>query len=53
MRGKIIAVSEVFLTQEQAIDYATCQVCFGCVEIRVFDSNIERVIPFDDTHRRL
>jgi hypothetical protein len=45
----------VFLTQEQAIDYATCRACFRSGEIRVLDSNgaVEGIIPFDETGRRL
>jgi hypothetical protein len=31
-------VQPVFLSQEQAIDYATCRACFRSGEIRVLDS---------------
>jgi hypothetical protein len=48
-------VQPVFLKKEQAIDYAQNRACFRSGEIRILDSNgeIERVIPFDDTDRRL
>jgi hypothetical protein len=48
-------VQPVFLTQEQAIDYATCRACFRSGEIRILDSNgtVERIIPFNETDRRL
>jgi hypothetical protein len=48
-------VQPVFLSQEQAIDYATCRACFRSGEIRILDSNgvIARVIPFSETDRRL
>ena len=41
-------VQPVFLSQEQAIDYATGRACFRCGEIRVLDSNgaVERTLPF-------
>jgi hypothetical protein len=44
----------VFLSQQQAIDYATCRAC-RCGEIRILKSNgaVERVIPFDETDRKL
>ena len=44
----------VFPTKDQAIDYAQ-RACFRSGEVRIFDSrgNIERVIPFDDTNRKL
>jgi hypothetical protein len=40
-------VQPVFLTQEQAIDYATCRACFRSGEIRIVDSRgaVERIIP--------
>jgi hypothetical protein len=48
-------VEPVFLNQEQAIDYAKGRACFRSGEIRVLDSsgNVERVISFDDTNRKL
>jgi hypothetical protein len=48
-------VEPVFLDQEQAIDYAKGRACFRSGEIRILDSigNVERVIPYDDTNRRL
>jgi hypothetical protein len=48
-------VEPVFLKQEQAIDYATCRACFRSGEIRILKSDgaVERIIPFDETERRL
>jgi hypothetical protein len=48
-------VQPVFLSKEQAIDYATCRACFRLGEIRILKSNgtVERIIPFDETERRL
>jgi hypothetical protein len=48
-------VQPVFLSQRQAIDYATCRACFRSGEIRILDSNgtVERIIPFDETDRKL
>ena len=48
-------VQPLFLNKEQATDYATCRACFRAGEIRILDSNgaVERVIPFDETNRRL
>jgi hypothetical protein len=48
-------VQPVFLNQEDAISYATGRACFRSGEIRILDSggNVERVIPFDDTNRKL
>jgi hypothetical protein len=48
-------VEPVFLDQEQAIDYAKGRACFRSGEIRILDSigNVKRVIPYDDTNRRL
>jgi len=45
----------VFLSKEQAIDYATCRVWFRSGEIRVLNSKgaVERIIPFDETERKL
>jgi hypothetical protein len=41
-----VGVQPVFLSQEQAIDYATGRACFRSGEIRVLDSsgNVERII---------
>jgi hypothetical protein len=48
-------VQPVFPEKDQAIDYAQGRACFRAGEIRVLDSsgNVERVIPFDDTKRKL
>ena len=48
-------VERVFLDKDDAIDYARDRACFRAGEIRVLDSdgNVERVIPFDETNRRL
>jgi hypothetical protein len=48
-------VQPVFLSQQQAIDYATCRACFRSGEIRILGSNgtVERIIPFNETDRRL
>jgi hypothetical protein len=48
-------VQPVFLSQEQAIDYATCRACFRSGEIRILNSNstVERIIPFNETDRTL
>jgi len=48
-------VEPVFLDQQQAIDYATCRACFRSGAIRILKSNggVERIIPFDETERRL
>jgi hypothetical protein len=48
-------VEPVFLNQKQAIDYATCRACFRSGEIRILDStsNVQRIISFNDTDRRL
>jgi hypothetical protein len=47
-------VEPVFPTKDGAIDYAP-SACFRSGEVRIFDShgNVERVIPFDDTNRKL
>jgi len=47
--------SAVFLTKEQAITYAQGRACFRFGKIRILDTDgsVERVIPFDDTDRRL
>jgi hypothetical protein len=48
-------VQPVFLTKEEAIHYATSCACFRAGEIRILDSRgaVERIIPFDETERRL
>jgi hypothetical protein len=48
-------VEPVFLKKDQAIDYANCRACFRAGEIRVLDSSgaVERIIPFDETDRKL
>jgi hypothetical protein len=48
-------VQPVFPQKDGAIDYAQDRACFRSGEIRVLDSNgnDERVIPFDETKRRL
>jgi hypothetical protein len=48
-------VQSVFLSKEDAIRYATGRVCFRSGEIRVLDAAgaVERVIPFDNTDRKL
>ena len=48
-------VEPVFPTKDGAIDYARQRACFRSGEIRILIStgNIERVIPFDDTSRKL
>jgi len=44
-----LGVQPVFLSREQAIDYATCRACFRSGEIHILKSNgaVERIIPFD------
>ena len=48
-------VQPVFLNQEQAINHATGRACFRSGEIRILDStgNVDRVIPFNETDRKL
>ena len=48
-------VQPVFLSKEQAFDYATCRACFRSGEIRILDSNgkLERTIAFNETDRKL
>jgi hypothetical protein len=48
-------VEPVFPEKRQAISYAQGHARFRSGEIRVLDSsgNVERVIPFDDTNRKL
>ena len=56
--GKVFeapGVEPVFREKDQAINYAENRACFRSGEVRIFDAsgNIERVIPFDDTNRKL
>jgi hypothetical protein len=48
-------VQPVFLSQQQAIDYATCRACFRTGEIRILDSTgeVERTIAFSEADRKL
>jgi hypothetical protein len=48
-------VQPVFPEKDNAISYAQGRACFRAGEIRVLDSNgnVERIIPFDETKRRL
>jgi len=48
-------VQPVFLSQEQAIDYAKGRAYFRSGEIRIVDASgaTERVIPFDESERKL
>ena len=48
-------VEPVFATKEGAISYAQVRACFRSGEIRIIDSGgrIERVIPFNDTERKI
>jgi hypothetical protein len=48
-------VEPVFLSQGQAIDYATCRACFRAGEIRILKPNgtVEHIIPFNETARKL
>ena len=50
-----VGVEPVFLNQEDAISYAEGRACFRSGEIRILNSSgaIERIIPFDETERRL
>ena len=50
-----VGVQPVFLNQESAIDYGLTRACFRSGEIRILDSSgaVERIIPFDETERRL
>ena len=38
------SVEPVFLSQEQAIDYAICRACFRSGEIHILDSSVARRI---------
>jgi hypothetical protein len=48
-------VEPVFPEKRQAISYAQGRACFRSGDIRILDStgDVERVIPFDDTTRKL
>ena len=48
-------VEPVFPEKDHAIDYAQNRACFRSGQIQILDStgNVERVIPFDDTNRKL
>lgn len=48
-------VQALFLSQEQAIDYAQGRACFRSGEIRILDRTgaVERIIPFNETDRKL
>jgi hypothetical protein len=48
-------VEPVFLTQEQAIDYAQSWACFRSGEISILGSRggVERLIPFSEADRKL
>jgi hypothetical protein len=48
-------VEPVFPKKDQAIDYAQNRACFHSGQIQILGStgNVERVIPFDDTNRKL
>ena len=48
-------VEPVFPEKRQAINYAEGRACFRSGEICILDStgNVERVIPFNDTNRKL
>jgi hypothetical protein len=48
-------VEPVFLEKDQAINYAENRASFRSGEIRIFHSSgdVERIIPFNDTDRRL
>jgi hypothetical protein len=48
-------VEPVFITKDQAINYAQNRASFRLGEIRVLDSsgNVERIIAFNETNRKL
>jgi hypothetical protein len=48
-------VEPVLPEKRQAINYAETRACFRSGEIRILDStsNVECVIPFNDTERKL
>jgi len=48
-------VEPVFPEKGQAINYAENRACFRSGEIRILDSSgsVERIIPFNETNRKL
>jgi hypothetical protein len=48
-------VEPLFLEKRQAINYAENRACFRSGEIRILDSSgsVERIIPFNETNRKL
>jgi hypothetical protein len=50
-----LGIEPVFPEKNQAINYAQNRASFRSGEIRILDSpgNIERIIPFNDTNRKL
>ena len=52
---EVLGVQPVFLTQEQAIDYAKARVCFRSGKIRILDSSgaVTRIISFSEADRKL
>ena len=48
-------VEPEFPEKDQAINYAQTRACFRSGEIRILDSsgNVERIIPFNETNRKL
>jgi hypothetical protein len=52
---EVPGVEPVFLSKEQAIDYAQDRACFRTGEIRILKSNggVERIIAFNDADRKL
>jgi hypothetical protein len=48
-------VEPVFLTKDQAINYAENRAWFRSGEIRILDSsgNVEHAIPFNESNRKL
>ena len=48
-------VQPVFPQKDDAIDYTRGRACVRAGEIRILDSSgsVERVIPFDETNRKL
>ena len=48
-------IEPVFGTKEEAVSYAQVRACFRSGEIRILDpaDKIERVIPFNDTERKM
>ena len=55
MRIEAPGVEPVFPEKDQAINYAQTRAWFRSGEIRILDSsgNVERIIPFNDTKRKL